>query len=777
MKRSLLFLTLLTLLCRFSYGQETNENYWKPDTNQETNMGVIAVVKIDNVEQRGTNIELGAFCGETLVGSKRLQHIIVEESNIDRYMAYITIYGNNGDVITFKVYDHEKQEVLNYITGNTVVYEVNKTIGSTDNPFEIFFEIPPYTFDEDAVWDESTVPTDTEDVIIDADVTIAEGGDIEVNNLVVNEGKSLTIAEGGILTVIGTLTNTDVDALVLEEGGQIFQNSDNVAATFKNNIETPENSWGEEDMSGWQFVASPVANANVTDFVPANGDYDLYMYDGTKEYQWVNLKKLTTNTYSFSTNPFNAGWTKIDADKDGKNWEYKTRKNVYSVSFDGDTEEDVLAKNYLVSPQFTITEKTILTFDAWGEYDEIPETFKVLLSKKSNDNAADFDIEIGDYSLTNQEAETFTIDLSAYKGESVYLAFYHYVEEFGSAQLNIDNVEFKDVVVLEDSAFESGRGYLVSYQSESVSDFKGNLNNEPSYTMKANAYSSDNNLANFSLLGNPYPFDIDWNANVSVVGVYDGYAMVDGKDGSYKYYTDGFIRTGEGFMVKSVEGQKNEVTISKAITRNLKEDSYVNIVSSGKNGSDNLIIRFGENENSGFQKMENFNKGVALLYVNDNKYSYGIYNYSKDVTEIPVYFEAKEMGAYTLTFDIQGEFENLYLLDKATGVSVNMLLEKEYSFMAGSKDAAERFIITTSIGTTPDSVQNFVYVNNAALIVNDINGDAAINIYDVMGRCVYETNCTDAMDYISIEGFNAGTYVIQKTDDKGVKTQKFVVNR
>ena len=142
-----------------------------------------------------------------------------------------------------------------------------------------------------------------------------------------------------------------------------------------------------------------------------------------------------------------------------------------------------------------------------------------------------------------------------------------------------------------------------------------------------------------------------------------------------------------------------------------------------------------------------------------------------------MYFEAKEMGRYTLTFDIQGEFENLYLLDKATGVSVNMLLEKEYSFMAGSKDAAERFIITTSIGTTPDSVQNFVYVNNAALIVNDINGDAAINIYDVMGRCVYETNCTDAMNHISIEGFNAGTYVIQKTDDKGVKTQKFVVNR
>ena len=775
MKRSLLFLTLLTLLCRFSYGQETNGNYWKPDTNQETNMGVIAVVKIDNVEQRGTNIELGAFCGETLVGSKRLQHIFVEESNIDRYMAYITIYGNNGDVITFKVYDHEKQEVLNYVTDNTVVYEVNKTIGSTDNPFEIFFEIPPYTFDEDAVWDESTVPTDTEDVIIDADVTIAEGSLVEINNLVVNEGKSLTIENGAVLTVNGTLTNADVNALVIEEGGQIFQNSDNVAATFRNNIENPTGNWGEVDKTGWQFVASPVSNANVNGFIPANGDYDLYMYDGTKEYQWINFKQLGSVSYDFSSNPFSNGWTSIDADGDGNNWKYKSRKPqyVYSVSYNED-DGDIFAQNYLVTPQFKVNDGTRLVFNAYMTYDDpdYPETFKVLLSENSNSNTDDFSAVLESYRITNTSAKEFVIDLSEYAGKDVYVAFYHYVEEMGSEQLVI-----KDVTISNENYFESGRGYLVSYQSESVSDFKGELNNEASYTMKANAYSSDNNLANFSLLGNPYPFDIDWKANVAVEGVYDGYAMIDSKDGSYKYYTDGFIRTGEGFMVKSVEGQKNEVTISKTKTRSLAEDSYINIVSTGKNGSDNLIVRFGEKENGGFQKMENFNKGVALLYVNDDKYSYGIYSYSNDVTEIPVHFKAQEMGAYTLTFDIQGEFENLYLLDKVTGVSVNMLLEKEYSFMTGSKDAAERFIITTSIGTTPDSVQNFVYVNNAELIVNDINGDAAINIYDVMGRCVYETNCTDAMNHISMEGFNAGTYIIQKIDDKGVRTQKFVFNR
>ena len=97
--------------------------------------------------------------------------------------------------------------------------------------------------------------------------------------------------------------------------------------------------------------------------------------------------------------------------------------------------------------------------------------------------------------------------------------------------------------------------------------------------------------------------------------------------------------------------------------------------------------------------------------------------------------------------------------------------------MANANDQTSRFVIATNVGTAPDSVQNFVYVSNSELIVNDINGDAAINIYDVLGRCVYETNCTDAMNHISIEDFNAGTYIIQKIDDKGVRTQKFVFNR
>lgn len=771
MKRVLLALSIL-LISKFVYPIDL---YWNVNyTAYEHNMSVTATVYVENVEQQNEMLELAAFCGDELRASA-----LPMVSKVTGKLIYsITIYGHeDNEDLTFKLYDHASKKVSELVSEQILKFSINGIIGDANAPYIVYFNEPNPCFTGNGSWDNSSnwknsmMPTLlNSDVIVDGHAVISN--DVEINSLVINEGKSLTIENGGSLTVNGTLTNSDVNALIIEEGGQIFQNNDDVAATFKNIIENPEGNWGEEDKTGWQFVASPVSNANVNGFIPASGDYDLYMYDGAKELQWVNFKQMGSVSYDFSSNPFNEGWTIIDADGDGLNWEWDDRdESIYSYSYYD--RDDIYADNYMVSPKMSIATETVLSFKAYVTYDRVPETFKVMLSDKTND-IDDF-IVLEEYSLDNTNPVSFTIELGEYAGKEVYVAFYHYLDDDargGSEQLIIDDVEF-----INENYFENGKGYLVSYQSESVSEFKGFLNNEPSYTIKTNAFSSDNNLANFSLLGNPYPFDIDWENNVTVEGVYDGYAMVDSKDGSYKYYTNGHIKTGEGFMVKSIDGITNQVVVSKSLNRTANEESYINIVSSGKNGSDNLIIRFGENENTGFQKIENFNKKVALIYVNDDNYSYGIYNYNNDVTEIPVCFEAKEIGTYTLCFDVNGEFEDLVLLDKLTGTNLNILSEKEYTFIANANDAASRFVITTKSDISPESLHNFVYVDNAQLIVNDINGKAVINIYDVVGRCVYETECTDTMNHISIESFSAGTYIIKKTDDKGVMTQKFVFNR
>ena len=773
MKRILLALSIL-LMSKFVYPIDL---YWNVNyTAYEHNMSVTATVYVENVEQQNEMLELAAFCGDELRASA-----LPMVSKVTGKLIYsITIYGHeDNEDLTFKLYDHASNEVSELVSEQILKFSINGIIGDANAPYIVYFNEPNPCFTgngswyNSSNWKNSMMPTLlNSDVIVDGDAVISN--DVEINSLVINEGKSLTIENGGSLTVNGTLTNSDVNALIIEEGGQIRQNNDDVAATFKNNIESPNGSWGEEDKTGWQFVASPVANVSVNDFVPINGDYDLYMYDGTKELQWVNFKNMGSQSYDFSTNPLNDGWTSIEANGDELNWTYQPRgRYMYSVTYDN-VLWDIFAKNYFVSPKITINEGTKLKFNARCTDNEYyPETFKLLLSEGSNSNPNDFNIEVDNCVIENTSFQTYTYDLSEFAGKSVYVAFYHYVapENLGSGQLILDDIEF-----VNDNNFENCKGYLVSYQSEAVSEFKGILNNEPSYTIKTNAFSSDNNLANFSLLGNPYPFDIDWENNVTVEGVYDGYAMVDSKDGSYKYYTNGHIKTGEGFMVKSIDGISNQVVVSKSLNRTANEDSYVNIVSSGKNGSDNLIIRFGENENTGFPKMENFNKDVALVYVNDDECSYGIYNYSNDITEIPVYFDAKEMGSFTMSFDVKGEFENLYLIDSKTGEKINLLLENEYTFMATGDDNTERFLLMKK-GNSQQTSDNtyFAYINNGDIVIYNAEGNADVRIFDALGRCVYNTSCSDVINRISTDGFTSGVYMIQKVDKSGTKVEKVVL--
>ena len=125
-------------------------------------------------------------------------------------------------------------------------------------------------------------------VIIDANATIASD-DIEVNSLVINEGKSLTLNSGTKLTVIGDFTNTDADAFIINDGAQVFLNNDNVAATFNMNIIAPDE-WSCENINGWQFISSPMKNAKIESYVPTSFNYDLYRYVGNNDLEWLNHK-------------------------------------------------------------------------------------------------------------------------------------------------------------------------------------------------------------------------------------------------------------------------------------------------------------------------------------------------------------------------------------------------------------------------------------------------------------------------------------------------------
>ncbi len=114
-------------------------------------------------------------------------------------------------------------------------------------------------------WSYNEVPEAGNSVVISAHATIPNGYTANVDYIRVDEGNTLTIADGG----------------------QLIHSNAGVVATVQKSI----TGHGGNDNSGWYFVASPM----VTNVTPAesNGflanDYDLYYYDEPTHY-WRNHK-------------------------------------------------------------------------------------------------------------------------------------------------------------------------------------------------------------------------------------------------------------------------------------------------------------------------------------------------------------------------------------------------------------------------------------------------------------------------------------------------------
>lgn len=109
-------------------------NHWTPVTTQLT-MDLIGVIEICGVEQRNDSLEVGAFCGDIVRGSQLPLYI----ESIDRYIVLMTIYGNDGEELTFKLYDHRTGLESEYIAGQTLTFLHNTAAGSVLDPYILNF--------------------------------------------------------------------------------------------------------------------------------------------------------------------------------------------------------------------------------------------------------------------------------------------------------------------------------------------------------------------------------------------------------------------------------------------------------------------------------------------------------------------------------------------------------------------------------------------------------------------------------------------------------------
>lgn len=132
-----------------------------------------------------------------------------------------------------------------------------------------------------------------------------------------------------------------------------------------------------------------------------------------------------------------AGWTAIDIDGDGFNWNVCTSSEgalmktvdgvgcVGSLSYDNDTYSALTPDNYLITPAIQLTGDATLHFFVAGQDDSYAaEHFSVYVSTTGT-SVSDFTTVLTSGVSTANYVE-YTCDLSAYAGQTVYIAFRHH---------------------------------------------------------------------------------------------------------------------------------------------------------------------------------------------------------------------------------------------------------------------------------------------------------------------------------------------------------------
>jgi hypothetical protein len=105
-------------------------NRWVPNASAfANNMNIIAVLESNDMMGE---FEVAAFVNGEVRGSARPTYV----EPIDAYVLFMTIYGEEGEEMTFKYYDIYSDE--EHVISNTVAYSDNAVIGSIKEPYMFF---------------------------------------------------------------------------------------------------------------------------------------------------------------------------------------------------------------------------------------------------------------------------------------------------------------------------------------------------------------------------------------------------------------------------------------------------------------------------------------------------------------------------------------------------------------------------------------------------------------------------------------------------------------
>ena len=324
------------------------------------------------------------------------------------------------------------------------------------------------------------------------------------------------------------------------------------------------------------------------------------------------------------------------------------------------------------------------------------------------------------------------------------------------------------------NALTLGQGYLYANKATRVISFSGTINNDQDLTVEVSA--SADKLTGFNLVGNPFAHNLD----ISNMGLHGKDGVIHSITSIYQISGDKVVATQntaiapcEGFFIQApvagtlyfaAEGNNGDTPSS---VRDLKVE--VKETTRSAQLLDRAYVNFSES-----RPMNKFymNENSTSLYIPQNGEEFAVVMADKTTGELPVNFHAEKNGTYTITVNTENlDAEYLHLIDNMTGMDVDLLTTDSYTFEAKDTDYTSRFKLVFDVKNeaSAGSDSNFAYMSDGNLVISDIEGQATLQIVDMMGR-VLSTE-TVSGNYCKALNLKAGVYVLNLNG----MTQKIVV--
>lgn len=304
----------------------------------------------------------------------------------------------------------------------------------------------------------------------------------------------------------------------------------------------------------------------------------------------------------------------------------------------------------------------------------------------------------------------------------------------------------------------SGTGYLYANSTNVTLGFAGILNAATSrafglvYAGEGDGYD----FPGFNLIGNPFAC----NAYVD-----KSFYVIDGSE--LVLSENNYVAPCEGFFVEATEAGQS-VTISTTAPEAPASLLSLSVSQNRGKAIDRAIVNFDGRSNL-HKFMMNPNHTNISLAKNGEEFA-AISTAAEG--EMPVNFKAEKNGTYTITVSTENvDAEYLHLIDNMTGMDVDLLSTPSYTFEAKTSDYASRFKLVFGVNNTASesSDSNFAFMSDGNLVINNIEGEATLQIVDELGRVI--STETVSGSYNKALNLKAGLYILNLNG----MTQKIVV--